>query len=372
MNFSIKFPENLIFGLNSLENLGEYVEELGNSCIIVTGKSSVKKSGALDIALNSLEKHKLDYIIFDKVRDEPNTLLVDELIALCKNQEINFIIGLGGGSVLDVAKAAAGLYGQKGSTLDYLNKEPFDYKGIAFVAIPTTSGTGSEITLNSVLYNEATKNKTSMAHNKFQARLSIIDPSLTYSMPPSITAATGMDALTHAIESYTSKEANPITTVLAGEAIRLIGSNIIPAINNGEDSIARNNMALGSVIAALAFAQTGVGVCHAISHPLGAIFNIPHGVANAILLPNVIDFNNKVCSKEYNEIQKLLGGRDKVSSQIRELLSLMPIPKSLKETEYKGGYEQAIVRKTFHSRSLIKNPRKVREKDILEIIEKSL
>lgn len=372
MNFLLNLPNNIVFGENTIDDLGEKVKAFGSKCIIVTGKKSTKSSGALDKIISSLKKSKISFFIFDEVKGEPDTEMVDKVRNLAKTEDVEFIIGVGGGSALDVAKAAAGLYNQNLKTLSYLNKEPFEYRGIPFIGIPTTSGTGSEITLNSVLYNKSKGNKNSIAHPRFQSKLSIIDPTLTYSMPDSITAASGMDALTHAIESYTSLAANPITLALAGKAIELIGQNLVKAVDNGLDKDARANMALGSVIAGLAFSQTGVGVAHSISHPLGALFHIPHGVANAILLPVVIEYNDKTCHNRYEEISVLLGGNMKASEQIRKLIKSMPIPKTLLEAGYKKGREKEIVEKTFQSRSLKKNPRPVKEKDVLDIIRECM
>lgn len=372
MAFTLNFPENVIFGENTIEALGEKSRNFGSKCIIVTGKKSTKESGALEKTIDSLTKSNISYIVLDEVEGEPDTKVVDKIREISKAEGVEFIIGLGGGSALDVAKAAAGLYGQALPTLEYLNKEPFSYTGIPFIGIPTTSGTGSEITLNSVLYNGKKGNKNSIAHPKFQSRLSIIDPVLTYSMPPRITASSGMDALTHAIESYTANTANPITMALAGKAIELIGRSLVKAVENGYDKDARSDMALGSAVAGLAFCQTGVGAAHAISHPLGAIFHIPHGMANAILLPVVVEFNKVASSEKYEEIGKLLGGSGEASKQIRDLLKNMPIPKTLMEAGYSKGKEEEIIEKTFQSRSLKKNPRVVEEKDILYIIEECL
>lgn len=372
MRFSLNLPNNIIFGENTVKALGEDVKDFGNKCIIVTGKKSTKESGALDKIIDSLKKSNISYLLFNEVAGEPDTEIVDKVRNIAEAEGVQFIIGLGGGSALDVAKAAGGLHGQKLTTLHYLNKEPFEYKGIPFIGIPTTSGTGSEITLNAVLYNRSKGNKNSIAHPEFQAKLSIIDPTLTYSMPKGVTAASGMDALTHAIESYTSKAANPVTLALAGKAIQLIGKNLVKAVENGLDKEARANMALGSAIAALAFSQTGVGVAHSISHPLGALFHISHGMANAILLPVVIDYNDKACHDSYEEIKVLLGESGKASEQIRELMKNMPIPNTLLEAGYKKGREREIIERTFQSRSLKKNPRMVEEKDVLDIIEKCL
>ncbi|MDD2402381.1 MAG: iron-containing alcohol dehydrogenase, partial [Clostridia bacterium] len=204
MQFTLHFPSNIIFEEDGIEKLGEKAIEYGNKCLIVTGKKSAQKSGALDKVTESLKKANIQFVVFDKASGEPNCEIVDEVRELADKEEVKFIIGLGGGSPMDVAKAAAGLWGQNLETVKYVNKEPFQYSGIPFVAVPTTSGTGSEVTLNSVLYNPQTGNKKSLANPKFQASLSIIDPSLTYTMSSKLTAAVGMDALTHAVESYTS------------------------------------------------------------------------------------------------------------------------------------------------------------------------
>lgn len=371
MDFSLYFPCETIFGEGTINTVGEKVKAYGRKCVVVTGKSSSQKSGALSKTISSLTKQNIEYVVFNDTKGEPDTNIVDIVRELSKKVKAEFIIGLGGGSVLDIAKASAGLFGQKLSTLEYLNKTPFNYKGIPFIGIPTTAGTGSEITLNSVLYNSKSGNKNSIADTGFQAKLALIDPELTYSMTPYITACTGMDALVHAIESYTSKIANQITMALAEKSIELIGRSLVNAVNNNMDKKARNDMAMGSMIAALAFSQTGVGVAHAISHPLGAIFHIPHGIANAILIPTVIDFNYEACPDKYDKIACLLGDNKKASNQIRDFLQNMPLPKNLADAGYTKGQEEEIIIKTFGSRSLKKNAKKVTEQDVIEIIMRS-
>lgn len=372
MHIDLTFPNKIVFGTGKLEKIGELTKAFGKKSLIVTGKNSSKESGALDNIIKNLRKQDIEAEIFDSISGEPDTDLVDDLRQVLKEKDIDFVIGLGGGSVLDVAKAAAGLYGQEEATVEYINGKPFTYRGLAFIGVPTTAGTGSEVTLNSVLYNPRTKNKASLAHPKFQARLGLIDPILTYNMPADITASTGMDALTHAIESYTSKAANPVTMALAGEAISLIGQNILKTIEDGNNKEARSSMALGSLMAALAFSQTGVGVAHSISHPLGALFNIPHGIANAILLPVVVEYNYDACTEKYEEIANLLGGRGSAKEQIDNLLRKMPIPQRLEQAGYKKGKEADIIERTFQSRSISKNPRKVEKEDVIKILENAM
>jgi alcohol dehydrogenase len=217
------------------------------------------------------------------------------------------------------------------------------------------------------LYSTTTENKQSIAATWFQADIALVDSDLTLSMPAKLTAATGMDALTHAIESYTSTHANEVTKAIALEAIEAIGRGLIPACENGQDREARLAMAKGSVLAGMAFAQTGVGIAHAISHPLGAEFHIPHGVANAILLPEAIRFNRAVCESDYETIAKALGLED-AEKGLRQWLEILPLPKTLKEAGYEPGREASILDKTFLSRSLKKNPREASREDVLELI----
>lgn len=372
MQYSLYFPSNLIFGEDAVLKLGESSAKFGKKCLLVTGKKSTRESGALDKALQSLTKMEVAYQCFTEISGEPDCEMVDEVRVLAEKECVDFIIGLGGGSALDVAKSAAGLIGQEQKTVHYLNKEPFVYRGVPFVAVPTTAGTGSEITLNSVLYNPVTGNKKSLAHPSFQAALSIVDPTLTYSMSPALTAATGMDALTHAVESYTSRTANEVTGALAIKAIKLVLENIGRAIANGLDKEARADMAQGSMLAGLAFAQTGVGAAHALSHPLGAFFHIPHGVLCALLLPEVIDFNSAVCQEKYGEIAAMLNLGESFSSFLRGLVKKMPIPHSLSEAGYQKGQEDRIAVASFDSRSIKNNPRQVEEKDVKEILARCL
>lgn len=371
MEFTLNFPGELRFGNGTIQELGDYAKAMGNHCLVVAGKSTVA-SGALAKATDSLEKAGVTYIIYDEVGKEPDTLMVDRVREVAEAAQVNLVVGLGGGSVLDVAKAAAGLMHQPLSTGEYLRKAPFEYRGVPFIGIPTTAGTGSEITLNSVLHDPQQGNKLSIAHPKFQARVSIIDPELTYSMSPRLTAITGLDALTHGIESYTSIAANPVTKALAGKAIALIAQNLERAVAQGDDPVARENMAMGSMVAALAFAQTGVGIAHAISHPLGALFEIPHGLANGILLPKVMAYNEPACQEAYGEIAHYLGGEGSAQEQVQTLVAKMPIPQTLLEAGYRPGQEEAMIQGTMASRSLKKNPRAAEAQDILDILNRCM
>jgi len=372
MQFTLHFPSKITFGDNTIEKLGENVVEFGEKCLLVTGKKSTQESGALQRTVESLKKSGIECLCFAQVNGEPDCKIVDEVRALAEKEKVNFLVALGGGSSLDTAKAAAGLIGQELPTVEYLNSAPFEYKGVPFVAIPTTAGTSSEITLNSVLYNPVTESKKSIAHPCFQSRFSIVDPTLTYSMSPQLTAITGMDALTHAVESYTSIKANEVTKTLAMRAIKIIIEHLIATVENGLYQEGRAQMALGSMLAGMAFAQTGVGVAHALSHPLGPLFHIPHGAICAILLPVVVDYNSLVCREKYQEITEMLGLKEDFSEYLRKVLKQLPLPQSLTEAGYCEGHEEKINAAIFKTRSIENNPRKVEKKDVRAIIERSV
>ncbi|MGI6588743.1 MAG: iron-containing alcohol dehydrogenase family protein [Peptococcia bacterium] len=372
MQFTLHFPSKLIFGDNTLDKLGENAIEFGKKCLLVTGKKSTRESGTLQKTMESLTKNDIKCLCFSEVSGEPDCEIVDRVRTLAEKEKVDFLVALGGGSSLDTAKAAAGLMGQDLPTVEYLNKAPFEYKGIPFVAVPTTAGTGSEITLNSVLYNPVTENKKSLAHPCFQARLSIVDPTLTYSMLPRLTAITGMDALTHAVESYTSLKANEVTKALAARAIKIICENLRATVENNLYCEGRSKMALGSMMAGMAFAQTGVGAAHSLSHPLGALFHIPHGVACALLLPEVVAFNSVVCRDKYEEITVMLGLKEDFSAYLHKIVKQLPLPQTLTEAGYREGREKKIVTASFDSRSIKNNPRKVEKKDVMNILVRCL
>lgn len=362
---SLTWPKRVLIGEGVLANLSEEMKDFPKKGIVITGGQSTKRSGTLDRVLKALED--FDCLVYDRVTKEPSTAMVDEARAAARDFGAGFVIGLGGGSALDVAKATAGLYHLDASTQVCMDQKVFDKANIPFVGIPTTAGTGSEITLNAVLYSETTENKQSIAAPWFQAEIALVDADLTVSMPASLTAATGMDALTHAIESYTSTFANEVTRAVALQAIEAIGKGLLAACQDGENRQARLHMAKGSALAALAFSQTGVGIAHAISHPLGAEFHIPHGVANAILLPEAIRFNRVEIESDYEKIAQALGMED-AETGIREWLEKLPLPKTLAEAGYERGREASILEKTFLSRSLKKNPRQASREDILAMI----
>jgi alcohol dehydrogenase class IV len=280
--------------------------------------------------------------VYTDIVPEPLLETAENLVHHTRENDYDLIIGFGGGSVLDLAKLAAVMMVHSGDVRDYLNLtavKQIHKKGIPKILIPTTSGTGSEVTNIAVLSLGRTKDVIS--HDNLLAEVAIIDPQLTLTLPSRITAATGMDALTHAIESYISINANPISDGLALQAIRLIGRSLKKAVKDGNDQQARIDMAYGSYIAGLSFFNAGVAAVHALAYPLGGQFHIPHGESNAVLLPYVMGYIWRSCTKKMVDILIALGENadgmteeDACRKCIEKLLSLVEglgIPSTLRD-----------------------------------------
>ncbi|RAV23019.1 iron-containing alcohol dehydrogenase [Paenibacillus contaminans] len=292
-------PIKIITGTGSLSRLPEEIAALGVSKTMIFADPGVLKAGILDSLTRILDEGKVDYTIYSDIQPEPPIPVGDKAVAALRDSQAELVIGIGGGSCLDITKAAAVLSKHDGSIADYLNltgKKKLSGKGLPKILIPTTSGTGAEVTDIAVFSLESTKDV--LTHPYLLADIAIVDPELTYSLPPKITAATGVDALTHAAEAFFSVNASPITDTLALEAIRKISSNIHTAVLHGSDKSARREMSYGSLLAGLSFYNAGVAGVHALAYPLGGLFKISHGESNALLLPYVFDFIWPACSHE--------------------------------------------------------------------------
>ena len=301
------FPPVVRFGEGCLSLLEKENIPKGPG-VIITGGKSAKKSKALGRAVSYLEKRGDKVYVFDGVEPEVSVETADKASEYCRKTKAVYVIGLGGGSALDCAKAAAGCAPGGCSVTQYLeDKAKLNNSPLYFVAVPTTAGTGSECTKNAVLTWTSKKIKISLRGDQLVPRLVLADPELTYSMPPDITSWTGMDALTHAVESYFSSGANETTKALSVCAIKLIQENLVKAYKNGGDKKARRAMLLASVNAGFAFANAGLGAVHGLGHPVGAICKIPHGLVNAIMLPHVLKYNKKACLKEMKALEKETG-----------------------------------------------------------------
>ena len=303
-------------GWGSLKELLPEVEKYAPKKILVVTDPMLAKIGLTDRVTDPLEKEGYSVTLYTDVVPEPPLETGEKLVSFTRNGQFDMVIGVGGGSALDLAKLAAVLAVHEGPAVDYLNltgTKKVEKKGLPKILIPTTSGTGSEVTNISVLSLETTKDV--VTHDYLLADVAIVDPELTVSVPAKITAATGIDALTHAVEAYISVNASPTTDGLALQSIRLIGRSLRKAVEDGSDKQARIDMSNGSYLAGLAFFNAGVAGVHALAYPLGGQFHISHGESNAVLLPYVMGYIRKSCAKRMADILNALGGNSTYLSE---------------------------------------------------------
>lgn len=301
-----RMPKSVLYGRNSLEKLGEQSKKLGKRAFIVTD-TIMEKLGYVEKCMQQLNKKGITVSTYNKVDAEPTNIHVLEALSLCKEEKCDFIIGIGGGSCIDAAKAVAVLYTNGGEVEDYVQKDiKIENNPLPLITIPTTSGTGSEVTSVAVITNKKTDVKMMMKHPSFIPKVAIIDPVLTSSLPPQITAATGIDALCHAIEAYISKVSQPLTDVLALSAIESIMKYLHIAYEDGRNMEAREAMMIASLQAGIAFSNASVTLVHGMSRPVGALFHVPHGISNAILLPTVLEFTKTSAMKRLAKIGRSL------------------------------------------------------------------
>jgi alcohol dehydrogenase class IV len=246
---------------------------------------------------------------FDEIPGEPTTREVDAGVNLVRTAECDGIVAIGGGAVLDTAKAMSLLAASGGRLPDYRGVDRFPRAGIPLVAVPTTAGTGSEVTRFTVVIDPETRVKMLITDYKMVPRAAIVDPSLTVEAPPKVTASAGVDAMTHAIEAYVSRKANPLTDTLALSAIRRLVWSLPRAFADGRDADARSAAAIGALEAGLAFSNASVALVHGMSRPLGAVFGVPHGIANAMLLPVVTRYSVGAAPERYRDVAEALGVR---------------------------------------------------------------
>ncbi|TXK90767.1 iron-containing alcohol dehydrogenase, partial [Parageobacillus sp. SY1] len=278
-------------GWGALDNLLPEVERFSPKKILVVTDPALEKIGLVQRVTNPLVERGYDVEIYTDVVPEPPLETGEKLVSFTREGKFDLIIGVGGGSAMDLAKLAAVLAVHEGKVGDYLNltgTRNIEKKGLPKILIPTTSGTGSEVTNISVLSLDTTKDV--VTHDYLLADVAIVDPQLTVSVPPRVTAATGIDALTHAVEAYVSVNASPTSDGLALQAIRLIARSLRKAVENGTDKQARIDMSNGSYLAGLAFFNAGVAGVHALAYPLGGQFHIPHGESNAVLRSYVMGY----------------------------------------------------------------------------------
>ena len=299
----------LIMGLGALEELPEAVTRLGAGQGLVVTDAGIVEAGILDEVTETLEEAGLPTATFEEVESDPRIEIVGLAARAATEAKADVIIGLGGGSSMDIAKMAAIVARHGGDARDYLGIGNTPGRGLPTVLIPTTAGTGSEVTPIAVLSDTQDHLKKGVVSDHLYADVALVDPWLAVGCPTHVTAFTGMDALTHAIEAYTNKYNQPFVDTLAVEAIRLVSANLRRAVACGDDVDARSAMALASLYGGMCLGPVNTAAVHALAYPLGGIFGVPHGVANSLLLPYVMEFNLIADLERYADIADALGER---------------------------------------------------------------
>ncbi len=306
MNFTFRTVPSVIFEAGSSARLGAIVRPRMTRPVIVTDKGIVN-AGLIDRALKSLKDEGLDYFLFDGIEADPPARIVRDSIETARRRKADGVIGFGGGSSMDTAKIIAVLLNSSQSLEDIYGTGNIKGGRSALALVPTTAGTGSEVTDIAVVTTDDDQ-KMGVLGDQMFADIAILDPELTYGLPRHVTAATGVDAMVHAIEAYTNRyRKNPVSDALAREALKLLSSNIVAACETPDNEKVRANMLLGAMLAGQAFTNSPVGAVHGMAYPLGALFHVPHGASNALMLEPVLRFNASAAAPLYAELGDVIG-----------------------------------------------------------------
>lgn len=307
--FEFFSPVKLVTGVGAALHMDQWMKAFEAEKILVITGSHVAKSNAFSAFTEATKVQGISFEVYSKVIPEPPMGMVDELAEYVRSENFGLVIAVGGGSPMDTAKAVCMLKNNEGSIKDYLfggSRVP-KAPSLPLICIPTTAGSGSEVTASSVIEDTDNHIKLSCTHPILQPKIAILDPMMQQDMPPKITAGTGMDALTHAIEAYTSKNSSVFSDIYARRAIELIGEHLPKVMEEPDNLESRMMMAQASSMAAIAFVNGGLGAVHGISQSMGGIAHTPHGITNAILLPKVMKYNYIGAIEKYADIASLLG-----------------------------------------------------------------
>ncbi|NGT66920.1 L-threonine dehydrogenase [Clostridium perfringens] len=382
MSYKFFMPAISLMGADCLKDAGDQVGELGfKKALIVTDKV-LGQIGIVKKVTDVLDNKNIEYAIYDETKPNPTVKNVNDGLALLKEKECDFVISLGGGSAHDCAKGIALLATNGGEIKDYEGVDKSKKPQLPMVGINTTAGTGSEMTLFAIITDEERHIKMALVDKHLTPIIAVNDPMLILAMPKSLTAATGMDALTHAIESYVSTSATPITDACAEKAIELISNYLVNAVENGQDVEARDMMAYAEYLAGMAFNNASLGYVHAMAHQLGGFYNLPHGVCNAILLPHVQEYNKATSASRLAKIAKIMGGNiegltdeqgaDLCIDMIKSLSQTIGIPEGLGVLGVKESDFETLATNALNDACSLTNPRKGNLEEVIAIFKKAM
>ena len=373
-------PQKIVFGTGCIQTLVEDYKKLGYQRLFVLTAPPILP--LIEPTLAALKAAGTDIEVFDQIMAEPTLNDFNAIVEKARQFDADSVVGIGGGSVLDVAKLVAAFAHSDQQAADCFGTGFIKAKGLWFACLPTTAGTGSEVSPNAILLDERDHLKKGIVSPYLIADAAYVDPKLTWTVPAKVTADTGMDALTHCIEAYTNKFAHPTVDIYALKGIQLIAANLETAVKDGKNQEAREALALGSLYGGLCLGPVNTAAVHALSYPLGGEFHIPHGLSNAILLPSVMKFNAEACPKRYAEVAAALlsstSGSSGDTNDIRlaqqgvdfiyRLAEAVGIPKKLTDLGIPQSAVDGMAKAAMEVQRLLKNnPREVTEQDAKDI-----
>lgn len=370
----VSFPGKLVFGNGVLKQLTEDVVEQGYKAVIIMTIKPLLSQLADFTAI--LEKNKIEVLIDTSIEQEPSFSDVKQVLQQLSSFSADAVIGIGGGSVLDVAKLVAAQLDNTQSLEDIVGNGMLKGRNKALICVPTTSGTGSEVSPNAILVDDENQKKGIISPYLVPDKV-YVDPLLTVGVPPAITAATGLDALTHCLEAYTNKFSQPFIDMYAYEGMRLIAANLEEAVHNGENEQARYHVAMGSMLGGFCLGPVNTAAVHALSYPLGSMFHLAHGLSNALLLPYIMEYNYMASPQKYAEVAVALGCNRLATDEetahagiakIRALIKACGIPARLRDVEIpKEAIPQMAEDAMKITRLLVNNPREITLQDAISI-----
>lgn len=373
-------PKTLITGNGCVAQIGEEAKKLRATKVLILTDPGVACCGTVDEVERPLRDAGIEVGLCEKAVPEPPMSSVAEIVKLVEDGGYDLIVGFGGGSAIDVAKIVAVLPHTGDKVEDYVGTDMVPKKGLPLIAVPTTAGTGSEVTAIAIFANEKLNVKQGVVSPHLIPNIALIDPQLTMSCPPGVTAASGMDAFIHNVEAYISVNATMHTDPLAFEGIKLISKSIRTAVYDGTNAWGRHNMAMGSLLGGIAFGNAGVGAVHALSYPIGGTFHVAHGIANSLLLPWVMEFNMLSCLQFFKEIGQAMGenieglsdreAADVTLAAMRTLAEDLNVPLYLSDVGIPASAIPELVAGALtQTRLLNNNPRKLTAEDMTQIYQ---
>jgi len=381
-DFSFFLPTRIMFGLNMAEKVGEEALEMGLSKILVVTDEGFSRVPMFEKIVGRISDTGISYRIFNKLKGEPDIEIVEEGAAFLREAETDGIVGFGGGSSMDLAKALSVLGTNKGTVDEYMGVDLVREPPLPLIVMPTTAGSGSEVTRVAVLTDHKKNYKGAIVSNLIPPKAAILDPGFLATLPPRVIAETGIDALSHAIEAFYSLGSNPISDILAKDAIRRISSNLRALVANPQNVTAAGNVVLGSMLAGAAFLNTGVGNVHALAHSLGTYHHISHALSVAVLLPYVMEHNVNACMDRFAEMAVAMGANieglplreaaRKAVDEVRYLLADVGMPEKMSELQVTDAHFKEMAADAAESPPSLSNPRRCTVEELVEVYRKAL